>query len=251
MTASMPRLSIVLLLVACAAGCGGDTPDGGHGGAPGGRPSHGGGATAVPVEVASVERRSISSYIETNGTLEAETEVDLVARVSAPIVELLAEEGMTVESGRLLARLDAIETRARLEISRVALEESRLAFERADELRRGQLISTEEFERARSSHDSARAQLQADEILLSYTEIRAPFDGRIVRRYVDFAENVSVNAPLFRLSDFTPLLCPIQLPERDLRRLRSGQQAYLTVESWDDERFRASVLRISPVVDAE
>jgi membrane fusion protein (multidrug efflux system) len=155
-----------------------------------------------------------------------------------------------VESGQLLARLDATEFLARLEISRVALEESRLAFERADELRRGQLISTEEFERARSSHDSARAQLQADEILLSYTEIRAPFDGRIVRRYVDFAENVSVNAPLFRISDFTPLLCPIQLPERDLRRLRSGQQAYLTVESWGDERFRASVLRISPVVDA-
>jgi len=250
MTTSIPRLSIVLLLIACAVGCGGAASEGEHGGAPGGRPAHGGGATAVPVEVASVDRRSISSYIETNGTLEAETEVDLVARVSAPIVELKAEEGMTVESGRLLARLDATEFLARLEISRVALEESRLSFERADELRRGQLISTEEFERARSSHDSARAQLRADEILVGYTEIRAPFGGRIVRRYVDFAETVTVNAPLFRISDFTPLLCPIQLPERDLRRLRTGQQAYLTVESWGDERFRASVLRISPVVDA-
>ena len=54
---------------------------------------------AVPVEVATVERRDISSFIETNGTLEAENEVDIVARISAPIVELRAEEGMAVAPG--------------------------------------------------------------------------------------------------------------------------------------------------------
>ena len=44
-----------------------------------------------PVEVAPVVRRSIASYIETNGTLEAENEVDIVARTAGPVVELLAD----------------------------------------------------------------------------------------------------------------------------------------------------------------
>ncbi len=56
---------------------------------------------------------------------------------------------------------------------------------------------------------------------------------------------------LFRISDFTPLLCPIQVPERELAKLRTGQPAYLEVEAWPGERFSAKVQRVSPVVDAE
>jgi hypothetical protein len=40
------------------------------------------------------------------------------------------------------------------------------------------------------------------------------------------------------------------VPEKELPRLHKGQPAYLTVEAWPDERFTASVLRLSPVVDA-
>lgn len=239
-------LLLVLILLAVSA-CGGE-PQGGH--PQGQAKGQGASMVAVPVEVTAVERRTISAYIETNGTLEAEFEVDIVARVSAPIVELLTEEGLAVEKGQLLARLDDIELSAQLEISRVALEETRLAYDRALELQKEELISAEEFESAKAAYESARARFSGDEIQLGFTEIRAPFDGLIARRYVDYAENVTVNAPLFRITDFTPLLCPIQIPERDIPKLRIAQKAYLTVESWAGRRFQAKVLRISPVVDA-
>jgi RND family efflux transporter MFP subunit len=256
------RAPIVLLLVALVSvtGCGHDSESGGEAGhgrhaageRSGGQVPRGGGETsaAVPVEVVQVERRSISSYIETNGTLEAENEVDIVARVAAPIVELKTEEGMAVRAGQLLARLDAAEYRAQQEIYRVSLDETRAAYERARELQGDKLISAEEFERAKAAFEGAKAQFERNEIDLGYTEIRSPFDGMIVRRYVDLAQSVSVNTPLFRISDFTPLLCPIQVPERSLSRLRNGQRGYVTVESYPGERFVASVLRISPVVDA-
>jgi membrane fusion protein (multidrug efflux system) len=253
---------IVLILIALVAvtGCGRDAESDGEtghgrpaaGNRGGGHMPWGGGETAagVPVEVAPVERRSISSYIETNGTLEAENEVDIVARVGAPIVELKAEEGMAVRERQLLARLDAVEYRAQQEIYRVSLDETRMAYERARELQGEGLISAEDFERAKAAYEGAKAQFERNEIDLGYTEIRSPLSGMIVRRYVDLAQNVSVNTPLFRISDFTPLLCPIQVPERDLSRLRNGQRGYLSVESYPGERFDASVLRISPVVDA-
>jgi membrane fusion protein (multidrug efflux system) len=205
---------------------------------------------AVPVETATVERRDISAFIETHGTLEAENEVDLVGRVSAPIVELAAEEGMAVRRGQLLARLDDAELRSRLEISRVALAEAELAWERAQQLNDSQLISPEEYEQDRTRYETARAQLEGDQIQIGYSEVRAPFTGLIVARYVDFAEQISPGTPLFRLSDFDPLLCPIQVPERDLSRLEIGQSSYLEVEAWPAERFEAEVLRIRPVVDA-
>jgi len=257
--------TMILIALLAACGCGGGDaergPGGRSGGGPGGGargagfaggPPFGGGerSTAVPVEVARVERRTISSYLETNGTLEAENEVDLVARTAAPIVELRTEEGMAVQRGQVLARLDDEEIRAQLEIARVALNEATLSYERAKKLHGEDLISEEEYEQARSDWESATAQLQATEIELNYTTVRAPFDGLIVTRYVDYSEQVSVNTPLFRISDFDPLLCPIQVPERELSRLRPDQPAQLELEPWPDRRFEARVLRISPVVNA-
>jgi membrane fusion protein (multidrug efflux system) len=256
---------LAVALVLGTVGCGKDEPahgngpgSGGHGpgAAAGGRPGGagggpgGGGAPAVPVEVAEVVRRSISSFVETNGTLEAENEVDLVARTSGPIVELLVEEGDLVQKDQLLARIDDEEIRSQVEISEVALNEARLSFERAEQLKQENLISPEEHEQAQSRFETAEAQLEGNRVLLGFTEIQAPFTGLIVVRYIDFAQQMSPNAPLFRLSDFTPLLCPIQIPERDLSKVRLEQRAYLTFEAWPDERFEASVLRISPVVDA-
>ncbi|MCP4202708.1 MAG: efflux RND transporter periplasmic adaptor subunit [bacterium] len=208
-------------------------------------------STAVPVEVAPVERRSISFYIQSNGTLEAENEVDVVARTNGPIEELRTEEGRVVSKGQLLARIDDDEIRSQVEIARVSLEEARLNFERAERLYSIQLVSPEEYEQARSRFETARAQYQGNQLQLGYTEIRAPFSGRIVARYIDAAQQVSAGTPLFRLSDFDPLLCPVQVPERELPRLVVGQAAYLTVEAWPEEPFDASVLRISPVIDAD
>ncbi len=204
----------------------------------------------MPVEVARVARRSISSFIETNGTLEADNEVDLVASVSAPIVELLVEEGAAVRKGQVLARLDREELQAQLEIARVAVNDATLVYERAKKLYQGLLVSEEEYQQARSSFEAANAQLEANRVQLSFSTITAPFDGLIVARYVDYAQQVSVNTPLFRISDFDPLLCPIQVPERELRQLHLQQPAHLTVEAWPDRRFEAQVLLISPVVAA-
>ncbi len=224
----------------------------GHTGGPSGEggPGMARPAAAVPVEVAVVERREISSYIETNGTLEAENEVDLVARVTAPIVDLRVEEGMRVDKGQILARLDDRELRARSEISRATLDEAEQAFERAVSLQESQLISPEEYDQVVTRRETASAQYESDRIQLGYTEIKAPFAGLIVTRYIHYAEQVNPGMPLFRISDFSPLLCPIQVPERDLPRVQVGQRAYLTLEGWPEERFPARVLRVRPVVDA-
>ena len=52
------------------------------------------------------------------------------------------------------------------------------------------------------------------QINLGYTKILAPFDGIIIERVVKFADNVTPNQKLFRISDFDPLLCPIRIPEK-------------------------------------
>ena len=228
-----------------AAGRGGGPPGGFGRGGPGGGP-----ASAVPVEVAEIVTGSIASFIETNGALEAEREVDVVSRTGGPITEIAAEEGMFVEEGALLARVDETETRAQVEISRVALAQAETAYERARVSFENQVVSQEVYDAARSALDSARAQLDGSRIQHDYTRITAPFAGLIIERAVKFGETVTNGQRLFRISDFEPLLCHIAAPERDLTRLSVDQPAFLEVEAFPGERFAARVLRVSPVVDA-
>lgn len=264
MTRTLLQLALILPLLACS---GGGDPDpregtgrpgpGGRSGGPGGQGAafaafggEGPTGTAVPVEVLPVQRQAIADYLETNGTLEAENEVDIVARIGGPIVELNVEEGMPVKAGDVLARIDPDQILAQLEVAKVAVQEARLTLDRAQVSRDAEIISQEVFDQAKARFDSAAAQLQGTEIQLGYTTITAPFDGLIIEREIKFAEYVTPNTKLFRISDFDPLLCPIQLPEKDLRKLRIGQRARINVEAFPGQHFPARVLRISPIVDA-
>ena len=206
--------------------------------------------TAVPVEVVEILPGPISAFIETNGTLEAEREVDIVARTGGPLVALNTEEGVQVRAGEVLAQIDELEARAQVEISRVALQDAETAYERAKASLENAIVSQEVYDQAYSAFESAKAQLAGNEIQLGYTRITAPFDGLIIQRAVKFGETVTAGQQLFRISDFDPLLCVIGVPERDLARLSVGQPAILEVEAFPDEQFRGRVLRISPVVDA-
>lgn len=223
---------------------------GGGGGPRGGDPAEGGPAAAVPVEVALVERGAVSSFLETNGTLEAENDVRIVARIAGPIVELVAEEGMRLETGDVMLEIDPTEALAQLEIAKVALKDATRAHARARAARESEIISQEVYDEALAQLETAQAQVTNAEINYSYTTVTAPFDGIVVERYVKLAETVTVNQELFRFSEFDPLLVKIQVPEKEFSRLEKGQTAYLNVEAWPDERFEARVLRISPVVDA-
>ncbi len=205
----------------------------------------------MPVEVAAVARRSIAAYIETNGALEAEHDVLIVARITGPIVELATEEGQRVRKGQLMARIDPREARAQVQIAEVALREAERAFERAQSTFEAQLISEADYDQALTAKEAAEATLAERKVQLDYTSIEAPFDAVVVQRMVKLADNVTMNQQLFRISEFDPLLCKIQVPEKELPRLHEGQPAYLTVEAWPQQRFPAKVLRLSPVVDAE
>ena len=197
-----------------------------------------------------VERRPIAQFLETNGTVESDNDVALVARTSGPIVELLVEEGMKVEAGQLLARIDDAEIRARLALATVNEGEAELAHQRAKAQYENEILSRELFDQAQAKLDAARASVHETQVQLDYTSIKAPFRGMIVTRFIKFAQHVQSSTPLFRISSFDPLQCPIQVPEKDLGRLEVGQRAHLTVEAFPGERFDARVLRVSPVVDS-
>ncbi len=162
------NLSIIFsLTLLTLSACGGSDDAGGRegGGRPPGMGGMGGGApsAAVPIQVEPVPRRSISQYLETNGTLEAENEVDIVARTSGPVTEINTEEGRLIRTGQLIARIDEREARNQVAISTVARDEAKLAFDRTKTSWDEGLVSQEAYDTALSKLSSAEAQLESAE----------------------------------------------------------------------------------------
>lgn len=252
MKIKLVALSLTLLtLSACGGSDDADRREGG-GRPPGMGGQMGGGspAAAVPVQVQPVPRQSVSQYLETNGTLEAENEVDIVARTSGPVTEISTEEGRLIRAGQLIARIDEREALNQVAIATVARDEAQLTFDRTKSSWDDGLVSREAYDTALSQLSSARAQLESAEIQLAYTEIRAPFEALVVTRNIKLAQYVTPGTTLFRISDFTPLLCRIEVPEKEFPRIRIGQPAHLRVEAYPGDRFSAEVARLRPTVDA-
>jgi HlyD family secretion protein len=248
------------------------------------------------------------------GRVEGASEtVEIGAEVSGRIVEMLVDEGADVAAGQVLARLDALDYRARVRSGEARVAVARAEFDRlvngarpedrreaeaqrahaqaaADQadnevsrrqgLLRDGVISQEEFERAvrdarlararlneaaersqsvsasarqddlaraRASVALAEAQRDEAQAMLAKTEIRAPHDGRIIRRHRRAGELVSPErgqALVFELADLSHLRVRADVDETDVARIAVGQRVYVTADAFAGQRFAGSVTRV-------
>ena len=243
------RMSIwAIVLMAFVVGCG-NKDESNRQGRPGMGGSRSSQKAAIPVQVAPVVRGDISLYLLHTSTIEAEKEVDVVAKVSGQVVKLPAEEGMRVREGQLLAQLDEAELRIELLQAKVKMETDKSAFERAKSMLEKNLISEETFETTRLQYENSKAAYEAARLRVQYTSIVSPIEGIVTQRNIELGQRVNVNQVLFRVADFSPLRARIYVPEKDMGRIYEGQSAIITADALPGEQFEGVVRMVSPVVD--
>lgn len=104
----------------------------------------------------------------------------------------------------------------------------------------------EDLARAEAEAATAKAQLNEALAMLEKTIVRAPIDGRILRKIRKAGESVSANGstPIVSIGDLSQLRVRVDVDESDVARLREGMPAYVKAEAYGARRFPARVLRI-------
>jgi len=239
-------VSLLILLSACSGG----GPSEGRGG-PGGPPwaqKKEEGDRRILVESSPVEIGSVADYLETTGTIESEAQADVAAEATGIVTRIAAEEGDAVKRGQLLAvienpSLDASASRAAIELERAAAD-----LERARALHTQQAISDTELSQAEISYRTAQASANEARRTAGFTRLTSPIDGTVAVRNVRVGELTS--GPAFQIVDLGRLRVIVQLPEKDLARVRVGQPVRLSSAYNEDAVAPGTVARVSPVVDA-
>jgi multidrug efflux system membrane fusion protein len=150
---------------------------------------------AVPVSVAVVEPKETVAWDEFSGRLEAVERVDVRSRVAGAVQAVHFREGALVKQGELLVTIDPDPYRAEVDRlqAQVVAAEARLAYTKG-EVDRGQplldsrVVSPRDFDQRTNAYReadanlrAAKAALQAAQLNLGYTEVRAPVAGRVGR----------------------------------------------------------------------
>ena len=203
---------------------------------------------------------------------------DRYAKVSSPLVgrvtNVLAKLGEKVEAGQVLVRIDSSEISSAYSDYVKADSDLNFAarnYDLAKELYENKAMSKKDLVQAendflkfRAEYRRARERLLAlrvpaseldkprsQQTISSRFDLRAPLAGTVVERNVTVGQTVGNDASqvLYTIADLNVLQVVAEVYEKDLRRIKKGVPASVTVEAYPGELFDATVIYVGDVVD--
>ena len=192
---------------------------------------------AREVRTAEVVRVGGAVGVAVPGTVQARKRASLAARMPASVVELPYQEGQWVKAGALVVRLDDAALRAAAAAAEAGVKAAQSDLERTRSLLEKGAATPRELEQMSAAASGAQAQLTAARDGLSYSALRAPFDGRIAARRVNLGDVANPAMPLIEIEGQGGLelratveseLAPTLKPGARLKAQVDGQATPLT-----------------------
>ena len=202
-------------------------------------PKAAGAPPPVPVQVATVQQLDVPRIIHAVGVVQALRSVAVKSQVDGMIAEIHFREGDEVKAGDLLVTLDRRPFEnslriARADLANVRAESAKAAadLERYQRLDQQEAISKEQFAQLTTKAETTRALVQAKEaavanaeLLLGYTQIRAPIAGRtgqLILHEGALVKANDVNQSIVTLNQLAPIAASFAVPERSLNDIRAA-----------------------------
>lgn len=170
------------------------------------------------------------------GVVTAAIQTNVGFEISGQVIELLRNAGDTVEDGALIARLDPVPARLRVEQSENALAQAQATlvdasrkFEQQSQLRQQGYATQTAFDSAESAYKNAQgavgvavSQLDLARRDLAKTDLKAPFSGVIARREVEVFEEVAGGQTIYAIQSSGKDKIDAALPETLINTIALG-----------------------------
>ncbi|HLT90182.1 MAG TPA: efflux RND transporter periplasmic adaptor subunit [Woeseiaceae bacterium] len=246
-------------------------------------------AVAVQTEIAlkPVSGTEGGTVLDASGYVTARRQATVSAETTGKVAEVLVEEGMRVEAGQVVARLDATTQVAQLELARAQVSAARAALAeteaqlRAARLERDRLrdlaarsmTSAASLDQAEAAYDALAARLAAGRENVEVAEravsvaqealddmtIRAPFSGMVVSKNAQPGEMISpisagggfTRTGICTIVDMDSLEIEVDVNEAYIGRVQPGQRVTATLDSYPGWQIPAEVIAIVPTADRQ
>jgi membrane fusion protein, multidrug efflux system len=205
---------------------------------------------ATPVVTTRVARGGISAKLRATSTIEAERMVTVHAESTGRITALGFEEGDVVKEGQVLARVRQDLQRSGLDRASTSLDKAARDLDTIRKLHARGVASQFELDQAELAYETANLDVRDRKRDVGNTRVVAPFRGTVTERFVSEGAFVTTGAQLLSIVDFDTLVARVFVPEKELDRLRVGQDAEVAGKAAQGRRGTGKLVRVAPVVDA-
>ena len=221
--------------------------------------------TAVKVDVVKVnsitiEKSSVPYTIDYPGTVEGENKVKLSTKLMGKITYFPFEPGTKVNKGQVLAKINSGDIDAKQQQIKSNILQAEAAFgnveinyKRVKSLFDKNSATKKEMEDIQLAYDIAKAQLNSvkemkNEIenVLSYSEIRAPFDGYIVNKFFEEGDITAPGHPLMIVESFNDFNVTAMVSASDISLFNVGQKVSLTIDAVSKNVLNGKIIEVNP-----
>lgn len=203
----------------------------------------------LAVSISKPQRGQAIEAIYATGLVEPSVLLPIAPRVGGHIKSLHVVEGEAVRKGQLLAELEA------LDVMRTVDEQAaRAQYAKQQQARTASLVaqgfySGAELDRVNSEANATQAALRRAQALQSFTALRAPADGVILRRDAEVGQFVTAGQVLLSMSCCAPLRISAEVDEEDIPHVKVGQKVLLHAPAYPNLVLDGRVDAITPKGD--
>ena len=251
--------------------------------------SAGAGAVSVVTETARqpTAGAATATVLDASGYVVARRQATVSSKITGKVEEVLVEEGMRVEAGQVVARLDDSTEQAQLDLAisradaaraalaetRAQLTNARLSRDRLVDLAERELASRASVDAAVATFDELAARLATGERnvevaernvalardAVSNTIIRAPFAGMVVTKDAQPGEMISpvsagsgfTRTGICTIIDTDSLEIEVDVNEAYIQRVAAGQRVSAVLDAYPEWHIPAEVIAIIPTADRQ
>lgn len=227
-----------------------------------------------------------TTLLNASGYITARRSATVSSKVTGKVSEVLVEEGMKVEQGKVLARLDSSNVKASLRLAEAQLQRARRSMEetkpnlefatqelkRFTDLAARKAVSDSDLRRSETELKALEARLarQMAEIAVAEGEveqwkqqfddtiIRAPFGGVVTSKNAQPGEMISpmsvggfTRTGICTIVDMSSLEIEVDVNESHINRVQPGGRVEATLDAYPDWRIPAKVIAIIPTADRQ
>ncbi len=196
-----------------------------------------------------VEGRSIEEFESAVGTVTSQKETLIASKIPAHVQQILVAPGTRVKADTLLIRLDDRDLKAKLgqaksghEAAKAAKTQAESAYKRYQNLIKTGAATQAEFEQIEAQYQMAAANVneagnavQELNVMLGYTEIRAPYSGIVVEKLINEGAFAGPGMPLIRLEDPEKLRLEVFVPESRRKSVSVGKTFMVRIDTLKKE----------------
>lgn len=225
-----------------------------------------------------------NSVLTASGYVVAVRKAAVGSKGTGRLVYLGVEEGSRVKKGEIIGRLESSDvgaslaqaqaslaaSRATLESAKAGLVNADSAYKRVLKLFKQSLVAEADLGAVEAAYKQALALVsnneanvhlaergvQAAEVQVEFTNIRAPFDGTVLTKDADigvivtpFGAAAGSRADIVTLADMNSLDAEVDVSETNIGSVHAGQTCEISVDAIPDKRYKGVVHMIVPTAD--